>query len=1135
MKDKMELEKRFTSAFHFPDPRQKRIYEELRELVGPGPAAFFRDACWIMANPGVLETSAHLIAHCLREIEEQFRMILAPVIGMSKKLSKKEEIGKILGLLDLQELSENKQQELVEFWSGLYGKLSGFAHKRGTHAIRDIEEVYSLWENTLLLFDVLLKAMHPRFLNWIAILDEILNKSKSNSPSDDDFTKLTHYIPANIVTHQYFFDKLENPEWLEPLWERGFFKQPPEPMQDEEEGTIRFPPWPEARYLARMAKYKPELVAQIIKDMEDTKNISVIEDLVDAALAIPPEISATLVKKALKWAENPYLSWSLPDKLGALMAYWAREGKAEEALRLASVLLEVLPDKRKPIEELYSLPPEPRARFDVWDYDQILKNHYPKLVEAEPIPALELLCNLLEKAIRFSLTEENVNENEDYSRIWRPAIEDHSQNTDYDIRSVLAEGIRDAAEVAVKSGKVSLKEVIDLLENKRWKVFQRIALHLLRIFPEQAKDLIAERLTNRELFEDVDIQHEYVLLLRENFSTLSEKDKRIILKWIEEGPDIERFKKRVQETTNREPSEEEIKRYRDIWQRHRLAWIGPENLPKVWRKRYEALVQQYGEPEHPEFPVYMHAGWTGPTSPLSAEELKSMSVEEIIEFLKSWIPPENIYGRPSPEGLGRVLASVVGKDPQRFAEKADLFRGLDLTYVRALISGFKEALEKHKKTFDWKQVLKLCQWVVDQSREIPDRKADSFEADPDWVRTRREIANLLSIGLQSNEGEIPMKYRKEVWNILLTLTEDPEPSPKDEINSGMDPVTLSINTVRGLALHAVIKYALWFRRYLEKQADGQERLREGFKEMPEVREGLETHLDPARDPSLAVRSVYGQWFPWLVLLDEQWAREHASQIFPLNEQEQVYFEAAWNSYVVFNRPYDNVLDILREQYSHAVKQIGHPKSGVSLLPDPDRRLAEHLMAFYWRGKISLEDPMLTTFWEKSPEDISAHALEFIGRSLLQTEEDIPDDIIQRLKNLWEYRLKKTLEFPDEYRKEISKFGWWFVSQKFDTDWSLKYLLQSLHIAHKIEPAGMIFEQLANIVKNYPLESVECLRRMIEKDRKDWKIYSNKEHIRKILQEALKLPSVSQIAREVINYLGSRGFVEFKDLLGRETS
>ena len=65
--------------------------------------------------------------------------------------------------------------------------------------------------------------------------------------------------------YRYFFDRLENPEWLEPLWDKGFFKHPPQPVWDEGEGTIRFPPWPEARYLARMAKHKPELVAKIIK------------------------------------------------------------------------------------------------------------------------------------------------------------------------------------------------------------------------------------------------------------------------------------------------------------------------------------------------------------------------------------------------------------------------------------------------------------------------------------------------------------------------------------------------------------------------------------------------------------------------------------------------------------------------------------------------------------------------------------------------------------------------------------------------------------------------------------------------------------------------------------------------------
>ncbi|HDN19654.1 MAG TPA: hypothetical protein ENF46_00985, partial [Candidatus Acetothermia bacterium] len=415
--------------------------------------------------------------------------------------------------------------------------------------------------------------------------------------------------------YRYFFDRLENPEWLEPLWDKGFFKHPPQPVWDEGEGTIRFPPWPEARYLARMAKHKPELVAKIIRDMDDTENASVQSDLVDAALVMPPEISATLVEKVLKWAEAPCLL--LPEKLGALMSHWAKGGKIREALRLASVLLDVLPDERSATvgEGLYSLPPEPKARFDVWDYKQILKEYYPGLVRAAPFPALELLCNLLDKAIRFSLRQGKGQKGEDFSYIWRPAIEDHPQNIDSDIKDVLVTGIRDAAEIAIKLGWVPLEKIITFLEGRQWKVFRRIALHLLRIFREQAKELIVARLTDRALFEDVGVRHEYILLLRKCFSALSPGDQQVILNWIEEGPDIERFRERWQRGRDMTPSEEEISHYREIWQRDRLAWIGPENLPEEWRDRYQTLVQQYGEPEHLEFPAYMEFGWVGPASP----------------------------------------------------------------------------------------------------------------------------------------------------------------------------------------------------------------------------------------------------------------------------------------------------------------------------------------------------------------------------------------------------------------------------------------------------------------------------------------------------------------------------------------
>ncbi len=97
----------------------------------------------------------------------------------------------------------------------------------------------------------------------------------------------------------------------------------------------------------------------------------------------------------------------------------------------------------------------------------------------------------------------------------------------------------------------------------------------------------------------------------------------------------------------------------------------------------------------------------------------------------------------------------------------------------------------------------------------------------------------------------------------------------------MDPFTISINTVRGDAMHAVIQYALWVHRNL-KAGYGDDV--QWFEVMPEVRKVLESHLNTDSEPSLAIHSIYGHYFPWLVLLDKQWAASHVQDIFPTSDE-----------------------------------------------------------------------------------------------------------------------------------------------------------------------------------------------------------------------------------------------------------
>jgi hypothetical protein len=182
--------------------------------------------------------------------------------------------------------------------------------------------------------------------------------------------------------NRHFFDRLENPQWLIQLEEKGFFKSPPPPIRDEPRGAVAFPAWPQSRYLARMAKVLPEAVADVIARIPSTENIRVHDDFAQAALSLPARLAVAIATKAIGWIQSPY-GLLLPENAGALIGHLARGGELEASLALAKALLAVRPDPRMSptaTEENRFLFPEPEPLFDLWNYEQILQRNIPELV-----------------------------------------------------------------------------------------------------------------------------------------------------------------------------------------------------------------------------------------------------------------------------------------------------------------------------------------------------------------------------------------------------------------------------------------------------------------------------------------------------------------------------------------------------------------------------------------------------------------------------------------------------------------------------------------------------------------------------------------------------------------------------------
>jgi len=1069
-----------------------------------------------MATPS-LRTTTHLVAHALREIESAIRDVLLPHDYKAPKSAKgdthRAEIDAILAAYGIPD-----SDPVAVGWRRLADQNYDFtlwrhAHRNALDRPRPLSEDFREFITEMdRIFDVLLGRFEERFLDPFSRLDALLAKT---SPTAKDAELLRNRIPHNLVTLDHFFNRVENPAWLELLAAEGFFRHPPEPISDEEQGGVRLPPWPASRYLVRMAAI-PKLqarVAAIALSVPPTTNAHVNENLADVAFALPAPLAVRFVEKAKVWLASPYRIL-LAEKLGALVGKLSTGGEVDAALELARALLVA--------------PPHRDRTFDVWLYGQILKKHVPALLDAGGIRALALLTDALAAVDSAS---------ERYSNIWRPAIEDHPQNRErgQDPKDMLITAVRDAAENVARREPAQVPTIVHLLEQHPGHLFRRIALHVLRVFPSSARDLIVERLTTRPVFEEGDLWHEYFLLLRERFSDLAPGERDTVLGWIEDGPDLDRHGSWRERETGAAPTPEDLERHSQAWRLHRLAPLR-DVLPPEWRARHDALATDLGEVEHPDLLSYSSGMWAGPTSPKSADELRQMTVADIVAYLRSW-EPLRAFMVPSPEGLGRDLKSVVAGDPERFARDADLFHDLDPTYVRALFSGLRDAI-KAERAFPWAPVLELCQWVVDQGPDTGGSRRPrplDDDRDPSWGWARKAIADLLEAGFEKAPLKLPFELRQAAWAVLRPLTEDPDPTPEHEAEYGgsnMSPSDLSINTTRGDAMHAVEQYGLWVRRHLEELPDKVERIARGFDEMPEVREVLDRRLDISVEPSLTIRSVYGRHFPWLALLDRRWAETNVSRIFPQDPTLRRLCETAWDTYVTFCRPYNDVLPLLREEYLRAIDRIGSDR-GTRHIADPDERLAEHLMVYYWLGKLDLDGPGLTRFFEKAQDALRGQAISFVGNAFHNTEETIPEDVLGRARALWSARFEIATRAPAAHAKELAAFGWWFATTHFDERWRIQQLLEVLALSGRAEPDHVVLEHLAELSSRLPCPTVQCLRLLIDGAKEPWTITAWHDQIRTVVANALG--STEQEARDgaraIVNVLAARGYPEFRDLLG----
>ena len=1085
-----------------PDPRRLRILSRLSRLVGPGPTAFYRDACDLMDDPRRFQSTTHLVAHLIREIESALRDVLVPLSGGGPPLAgaddpkvggnrHKDEIRAILSALGVP-ISD----PVAKKWLCQAGSYPARAHRRNLASpVTLTEDFAQFFDDFQGILDYFLDAMEARFASVIAMLNQLAVKAR---PTKRDVMLLLTVFSQHFIVHRQFFEQIADPLWLPLLRDNGFFVEPPEP-ELHDDNSIGFQPWPQLRYLVRMATVLPDEVVEIARTIPTTDNAAVNSDIIDIAHALPVANAAQLVPRLAETLEARYRI-GFPMRLAELVGTFSEAQDYRSALALTRSLLRFDPSE----EEVSDVTPdfirsmrEPHLRIDENTYESILEYHTVPLAAAIGKPVLELLAGLLDEAITVSASPQMVEEGQDLSPIWCPAITPGRISDNLEIKSKLTTALSRALAARAAAVPADLRPLIDFLGARKWLIFRRLRLDLLARSTADAPEIRIE-LTDPAVFDDLLVRPEYDRLLTARFPSLDAEAQQDILTMVERGPShVEGHDEGIRRAHGREPTSEERQTYVEIWQRDRLAPVAGQ-LPDQWTSRYEQLVAAYGPPRPSDAPL----GTGGPVaerSPTTAGELAALSIDDLIAYLTAFEPSPGFLG-PSRRGLAQTLSGVVAAEPSPYLLAARQLGNLDVEYARGALNGIMRA-QTIGASLDWDKVIELCETIVSHPRS---QTPDGSTIDG-WGWARLDVIRLLTSGFTGHHppGD---QHRRRIFDLIAAMACDPHPTPADEERFGppnMTPDDLALNSVRPRAIDAAVHYGIWVH---QKHPDDR------FSEITSL---IDQHLELVTDPSVAVRTVLGREFSNLLAFDRGWAEAEAARIFPAEEPLRRLWEAAWYAYLRAGLRDKPTWLALRDQYALAVARLA-PESEDRRDQSRDHALANHLMKLYWSGELALDEGLLAEFFNRADDETRRLALDSVGRGLAQDGPPLEPAVLNRLLALWDRRVQAAQTRPS---KELSAYGWWFCSTRLPVERRFDGLRSALTLAGTAEPAHMVIEHLATLAADHPRSSAELLADMVNHETDGWRFSLWDKSAATIIRNALASPD--KAARDAAGEAASR--------------
>ncbi|WP_266080798.1 hypothetical protein [Haladaptatus caseinilyticus] len=833
------------------------------------------------------------------------------------------------------------------------------------------------------------------------ILDEI--KTWDISGNDEFASLILDNLQNRDTLYNYFFDSNTHVSWAEALHDRGDYTDPPNIL---------------IGYLRDLAPYHPEIVAEIVRDIQtDDRHslglvVTVIRELpFDVAADLVDVVQASVTQTPSDWHDT---------QATRLLQDLIEAGETSAGLDLLDALLQPRQptddesNRAQPVTHLYSL-------------ESVLNETLDTLVEAEGENAIDVL----ESRLREAVTIESEIQDKDINAIVGPittsiAGSDLSNQSSTDLKILLIRTHREALDHWFEQNPAE-ESHHDLIERYLDDItlFRRLGLYVLKEYRDQYPGPVRIELLDESNYTEVWTKEDFLRLLRDGFTVLSEEDQLRVIEIITDVPTrtsieeaAEQRSERFDDYTADELAEAEIAR----WARDRL-WLIRDNLTDEHAQYLDQLIDEYGEPDDVLSLVKTSGGSVSQESPLPEEETREMPPSDLIDYLidepfetTGWEERESGTGglsEVSPRGLAEASIPRILEEATAFQDDIPRLQDAPSTYVSELLRGLQKQIDDDPESvpsdFPWTPFLDLCEAVATNPE--------------DWSESARmNVARLFREAYSTDTIESIHAHNDRIKQILFIQLDDPDPTderehPPEGYAGYNDPAHVAINSVRPLALGALLMYSA--RRANQRGYEGYtEEQESGFE--PAVRERIETIM---QQESRSTRATIGRWLNTIWSFDHNLVLDNFDTLFPRNQtlRAKNLFSAIWDAYLAYSRPHETLFDHLRPCYLHGIDMLAAGEN--TAIHGVERGLAAHLLNDYLNEYDERDDrqSLLSYLYDKEEPDLARQVAWQLWR-WGEDNDEMRDDW-DKVQALWEQRITQ-VDDADAYAVEFQWFVEW---------------------------------------------------------------------------------------------------------------